>query len=197
MSIASKFDAWAKSEVGKARMREKVEEYQRSGVARTKAGSAVISERRIGVAVMRLRQCLEAAIQDAMLPDSVAEHVRAMYDAKPIRVGDSWEVCIYFGGDLHRDSLDNDLPYEGVDNIVALFNNGYDAKDYVYGWWDGHEPEGEALSRSATPGENFAWVRSRKHRQALHFIQQAIGDFNGNYGAELNMTAVAAPVYEK
>lgn len=178
-------------------MKAKVEEYQRAGVSKTRAGSRIISERRIAIAVSRLRKCLEAAIRDAGLPESVAEHIRSMYDIKPIRVGETWEVCLYFGGELHRDSLDNELPYHGIDNIVALFNNGYEAGDYVYGWWDGHAPKGEALLRMATPGEDFAWVRSKKQRQALRFIQQAVSDFNGNYGAELNMTAVAAAVYEK
>ena len=47
-------------------------------------------------------------------------------------------------------------------------------------------------------GGDYAWVRSKKERDALKFIQQAIQDFNGNYGSEFNVTAVvAADIYEQ
>ena len=49
--------------------------------------------------------------------------------------------------------------------------------------------------RSGT--DNDAWVRSKKDREPLKFIQQAIRDFNGNYGSEFDVTAViAADIYE-
>lgn len=32
-------------------------------------------------------------------------------------------------------------------------------------------------------------------REPLHFIQQTISDFNGNYGADYDVTAVAADIY--
>lgn len=198
MSIDSKFNQWAKSPEGRAKISGKMEEYYKKGISRTKSGDDIVSEKRIAIAASKFRRCLESAARDAGLPDSVMAHILSMdYNPKPIYVGDGFEILFLFGGDLHRDSLDNDEGYEGIDNIVALFNNGYSAKDYVYGWWDGHSPTGSALLRSATPGEDFAWVRSKKDRAPLHFIQKAIDDFNGNYGSELNMTAVAAEVYKK
>lgn len=32
-------------------------------------------------------------------------------------------------------------------------------------------------------------------REPLHFIQQTISDFNGNYGVDYDVTAVAADIY--
>lgn len=114
-----------------------------------------------------------------------------------IQTEEGFEIPLYFEGDLHRDSLDNDLGYEGINNIVALFNNGYHAQNYVYGWWDNHSPSGAAIGHSLY-NDNYAWVRSKKERDALKFIQQAISDFNGNYGSEYNITAViAADIYEQ
>lgn len=130
------------------------------------------------------------------LPESVMEHINGLESAGQIRkTPDGYEIALYFEGDLHRDSLDNDLGYEGVDNIVALFNNGYHARNYVYGWWEGHKATGDGVLRSGV-GTDFAWVRSKKEREPLHFIQQAVHDFNANYGADYGVTAVAGTAYE-
>ena len=104
-------------------------------------------------------------------------------------------MTVYFEDDLHRDSLDNELGYDGIKNIVALFNNGYHAKNYVYGWWDGHRATGDGVLRSGYDND-FAWVRSKKEREPLRFIQQAVADFNASYGAEYGVTAIAGTAYE-
>ena len=167
MSLSSKLNAWIKSPQGQARLQSKLEEYNRNGVKETAAG------------------------------DSVMKHIDGMSSSGIIQTGDGFEIPLYFEGDLHRDSLENDLGYSGIDNIVALFNNGYHAQNYVYGWWDNHSPSGEAVGRSLY-NDDYAWVRSKKERDALKFIQQAINDFNGNYGSEYNITAViAADIYEQ
>lgn len=109
-------------------------------------------------------------------------------------------MYVYFEDNLRRESLDdgiNGYTGEGIDNIVALFNNGYHASDYVYGWWDGHQATASTLFRSGSDIKaNYAWVRSQKDREGLHFIQQAVDDFNGNYGAEYHVTATAGDVYQ-
>lgn len=80
---------------------------------------------------------------------------------------------------------------------VLLVWDVYHAQNYVYGWWDNHSPSGAAIGHSLY-NDNYAWVRSKKERDALKFIQQAISDFNGNYGSEYNITAViAADIYEQ
>ena len=63
-------------------------------------------------------------------------------------------------GNKHRDSL-YPAGYSGVDNIVALFNNGYQACNTVYGLWHGKR------------------VKSLQARDGLHFVQAAQRSFDG------------------
>jgi len=105
----------------------------------------------------------------------------------------SFTIYITFDDDLHRDSLYSD-GYEGVRNIVAVLNNGYHAKNYVYGDWDNHAPTGESKFDGRSI-DTSAFIRSRKDREGLHFIQQAVQDFNGNYGADFNVTAIVGEDY--
>lgn len=197
MSLASKLDAWCKSPTGKKRMEDKLLEYRKNGVKMTAAGSSVTGEDRAERAAAKFMELLNQNALSCSLPASVMAHIQDMHTGKIIETSDGFELPIYFGGDLHRDSLENDATeYDGIDNIVALFNNGYHASDYVYGWWDGHSASGEAIGRSLHYDEDFAWVRSRKDRDALRFIQQTITDFNGNYAADFDITAIAAEVYE-
>lgn len=197
MSLSSKLNAWIKSPQGQARLQSKLEEYNRNGIKETAAGDSVIPETRIYEAAAKFIQVLQMTAKSYDLPDSVMKHIDGMSSSGIIQTGDGFEIPLYFDGDLHRDSLENDLGYNGIDNIVALFNNGYHAQNYVYGWWDNHSPSGEAVGRSLY-NDDYAWVRSKKERDALKFIQQAINDFNGNYGSEYNITAViAADIYEQ
>lgn len=70
--------------------------------------------------------------------------------------------------------------YEGIDNIIALFNNGYDARSYVYGHW-------------ATAGKR---VRSVTSRPALQFMQEAISNFNNTYGSQYSCRARLGDQYK-
>lgn len=141
---------------------------------------------------------MKTTAADYDLPESVMEHINGIESSGYITKlpnNEGYEIHLSFSGDLHRDSLDNDLGYEGVDNIVALFNNGYHAKNFVYGWWDGHKATGDGVLRSGVDTD-FAYVRSKKEREALRFIQQAVMDFNASYGAEYGVTAVEGIIYQ-
>ncbi|MGM9608339.1 MAG: hypothetical protein ACI3XJ_12625 [Oscillospiraceae bacterium] len=82
-----------------------------------------------------------------------------------------YEIHVNFKHEeLHRDSLfpgdENHEGYpNGVDNIVALMNRGYHAKNYVYGTM----PDGRR-------------GRSLKDRPGEFFIQSAVEKFNSLYG---------------
>lgn len=213
MSLADKLARWEKSPEGQAKIQAKVKEYRQSGVTTTGAGSSVNQEDRISGAVSRLRNIVyntalsHVGLESAPAPDSIPssvvdKHIANMDSTEKIYMlnpdtGEG-EVWVWFGGDLSRNSLDPDTYSEGIDNIIALLNNGYDAQNYVYGYWDDHEPAWTD-ERSGTFDlrsiDSAAWIRSRKNRPPLHFIQQAIDDFNGNYSSEYNVTAVAADIY--
>lgn len=73
-----------------------------------------------------------------------------------------------FEGNLHRDSL-CPAKYNGVDNIVALLNNGYSAGATVYGSWHGQD------------------IYSLKQRSGTRFIQTAVRQFWDRYASEYNI----------
>lgn len=191
-----KVKAFSESPEGKKRIQSCIDAYRKEGRDTTAAGSKVRTEKDMWEAVSKFIYVMRITAAEYSLPESVMEHINDMESSgRIIKTPDGFRVSLYFHGDLHRDSLDNDLGYEGIDNIVALFNNGYHAKNYVYGWWDGHRPTGESISRSLY-NDDFAWVRSRKEREPLHFIQKAVHVFNNNYGAKYGVTAIAGMAYE-
>lgn len=195
-SIMDKVSAYAKSSTGKEKMNRCIHQYVGSGVKQTAAGDRVPTEDMMWEAVSKFLYVMRVTAAEYDLPESVMAHINGLESVGQIRqTPDGYEIALFFEGDLHRDSLENDLGYEGVENIVALFNNGYHAKNYVYGWWNGHRATGDGVLRSGADND-FAWVRSKKEREPLHFIQQAVQDFNANYGADYGVTAVAGTIYE-
>ena len=197
-SIMGKVGAYSRSVEGKLRMKERINKYVSDGQNKTAGGGKVMTEDDMYRAAYKMMDVLKQTAKESDLPPSVMQHILTMDCSRPYKMPDGhMEIWIYFGGHMHRESLeDGDAGHtgEGVNNIVALFNNGAHASDYVYGWWNNHSPTGEALTRSSHE-DGFAWVRSKKDRDALHFIQQAVGDFNGNYGSDFNVTAVAGDDY--
>ena len=91
----------------------------------------------------------------------------------PYSDGDKVYVDIMFTDDRHRDSLDPS--YEGIDNIIALLNNGYNANGAVFGDWIDHN----------NVEHEDAW--SVRRRGGAHFIEQAVTDFWGNYATDYNV----------
>lgn len=196
-SIMRKVNAYGRSVNGKLRMKERIEKYAADGVNKTAAGDKVITETEMYKAAARLISVLQSNARSYDLPASVMRHFDSLHSSDIYKLPDGTSVIyIYFGGDLHRDSLYSE-GYDGVDNIVALLNNGYHAKNYVYGWWERHSPSGDNGYRSGGFDQTDAWIRSRKDRTGLGFIQQAVQDFNGNYGADYNVTAIASDDYNK
>ena len=196
-SIMKKVEAYGRSVNGKLRMKECIEKYAADGVNKTAAGDKVVTETEMWNAAAKLISVIKSTAQSHDLPASVMRHFDMLHCSKIYQMPDGTSVIyIYFGGDLHRDSLYSE-GYDGVDNIVALLNNGYHARNYVYGWWDNHKPTGDNSYRSGGFDSSDAWVRSRKDREGLGFIQQAIQDFNGNYGADFNVTAIAGDDYNQ
>lgn len=196
-SIMSKTKAFSESPEGKRRMKACLEKYEKEGRASTGAGDKLITEKMMWEAVSKFIHVMKTAAADYDLPESVMAHINGIESSGYITKlpnNEGYEIHLSFSGDLHRDSLDNDLGYEGVDNIVALFNNGYHAKNYVFGWWNGHKATGDGVLRSGV-GSDFAYIRSKKEREALRFIQQAVMDFNAGYGAKYGVIAVESTIY--
>lgn len=200
-SIMGKVEAWSKTEEGKRRINEVIERYRKEGRTKTAAGSDIPTVKRMEEAANKLIETLRSYACDLQeSADSVKKHFDSLYPSAPIKRNDGKTVIyVYFRDDLSRDSLedgDGGRTGEGAENIVAVLNNGARAEDFAYGWWDGHDPTGYALDRSGgdlKPG--YAWVRSKKNREGLHFINKAVDEFNKKYGAQYHVTADAGDTY--
>lgn len=193
-SIMNKVEAFARSAGGKQRMQKCIQNYTKEGKGQTEAGDKVLTKRAMEDAALKFIEGLQSIAQGHNLPASVMEHFSSLRFSPAVEEQDgSAIIYIYFGGDLERESL-YEGGYKGVDNIIAVLNCGYKAKNYVYGWWDGHRPTGDNIYRSGNI-ENSAFIRSKKDRMGLGFIQQAVSDFNNSYGKEYNVTAEAGDEY--
>jgi len=193
-SIMQKVEAYSRTANGKIKMQDCIQKYHSEGVGKTAAGDKVMTEADMWAAASKMISVLRSTAQSYGLPASVMAHFDSLDCSKIYEMPDgSFTIFITFGDDLHRDSLYSD-GYDGVRNIVAVLNNGYHARDYVYGDWDGHAPTGESKFDGRSI-DTSAFIRSRKDREGLHFIQQAVQDFNGNYGADYNVTAIVGEDY--
>ena len=187
-SIMGKVKAFSESPEGKRRIKECLEKYKKEGRTVTEAGSVLFNDETMLEAAGKFINVLKDAARDALLPtvrdeeslDSVMKHFDSLDYSAPVKMPDgSAVIYVYFKDDLHRDSLQPDK-WDGVENIIAVLNNGYDKHENmgkVWGVWHG------------------ARVHALTERTGLRFIQQAIMDFNGNYGSEYNVTAEAGSDY--
>lgn len=197
-AIMGKARAWSESPDGKRRMKDVIEKYSKEGRDTTAAGGKLFNEKSMWEAAVKFIDVMKSTARSYNLPASVMEHIDGMSSGSIIKTQNGYELPLYFFGDLHRESLEADeesVDYwssrgfgrhtgPGIDNIVALFNNGYD---------DSREPIKTVYGLWASTGQ---FVHNKQEREALRFIQQAVMDFNSNYGAEYNVTAVPSAAYE-
>lgn len=185
-SILDKVYAYANSSKGMERMQKKINNYVIHNIKRTKAGSRVITYRDMIDAGDKLVQQIRSAAQGCNLPPSVLEHFNSLKRGRPEMQPDgSYIMEISFTDDLSRPSLQPEK-YGGVRNIIAIFNNGYpaggagrsEAISHVAGWWHGKE------------------IVALPQRAGLYFMQDAVNDFNLNYGMALGMYAEVGAVYD-
>lgn len=94
---------------------------------------------------------------------------------------DKYLIAVYATGDLHKDSLWQEGYPDGVENFMDLMNDGYPsfqgAIRPVYG--NIETPQGTKR------------IRSRITRSGVHFIEQSISDFMGNYASEYGVTKIS------
>ena len=109
MSLSSKLNAWIRSPQGQARLQEKMAEYTRDGVEKTAAGDSIVPEKRGWEAAAKFIQVLQMTAKSYDLPESVMKHIDEMDSGSIIRIGDGFEVPLYFGGDLQERIIKNEL----------------------------------------------------------------------------------------
>lgn len=184
-SILDKLYAWERSDKGQKKIQGTVNKYVRNNVSRTKAGSRVVTQRDMLDAARKLVQTIKDTAHGCDLPTSVLAHFDSLSIGKLQRqADDSYTIEINFTDDLTRESLQPEK-YGGVRNIIAIFNNGYpadrsrsEAISHVAGYWHGKE------------------TVALEFRPGLYFLQDAVNDFNMNYGMPLGMYAELGAVYD-
>lgn len=184
-SILDKVYAWERSDKGQKKIQGTVNKYVRNNVSRTKAGSLVVTQRDMLDAARKLVQTIKDTAHGCDLPTSVLAHFDSLNIGKLQRqADDSYTIEINFTDDLTRESLQPEK-YGGVQNIIAIFNNGYpadgsrsEAISHVAGYWHGKE------------------TVALEFRPGLYFLQDAVNDFNMNYGMPLGMYAELGAVYD-
>ena len=190
ISIMEKLNAYAQTPAVNKKMKQCLEHAQETGKP------LASGERVMSLAQMtKMANALIAMIQKR-LPESIAQVGNTLVSGAPIKNRNgSYTIILSFDSSaLFRESLENDEGYEGIDNIVALFNNGYHAKKHVYGWWNGRSASGESIYRSGI-GSDYAWIQSKKERDPLQFMQDAESEFNNIYGTKHGVTVKLGSVY--
>lgn len=175
-SIAAKCRAWSKTPAGQARIKSVISEYSAEGRQVTYGGGVVATLAEMCKMADELVSGIKNAAASTGVSGSVMDAVSTLsYMVEDLGEG-SYRFNLYFGGNLYRDSLAPEK-YGGVENIIALFNNGYVAGSPVHGEWHGH------------------YVSSKTIRPSLMFMQQAVDAFIGQYGGQYNMSVELNPVY--
>lgn len=193
--IMDKINQFVESDEGQDRAMERIEEYRQRGINQTAAGTEITGEKRVRDIGTAFRGVLRRVARSYNLPPSVIGSLDTIMDSMeihrtPAPVGrrkyGNYAITFGFYNDtpeLHRDSL---MPekYDGIDNIVALFNNGYNdgtlggRSVYVRGMW--HDE----------------MVTAREVFDGYHFIEEAVSEFDRIYGKRYRATVILGPEYE-
>lgn len=204
--INAKLKAWAESPRGKQALNDRVAEIA-AGNGKTVSGGKPVSPEDLKACAIRFIQILNKNLPDEInRPEYTNNPVGKTLHYGAVRQLPSGEYCITVSFDpdaLARNSLyalsggedDDDggrRGYEGVYNIVALFDKGYNASKYVYGTWAGHK--NQPGGGSSAGGEGVR-VRSRKNRPPLGFIQKSINEFIDTFGREYGVVVVPGSDY--
>lgn len=157
MSLESELTRWAKSAAGKAKLKEGQKAILKNGGGGGAKSPDYYAEEFIKI--------LRAEISlDGFEYGNYLHWIDLGYNDATGK----YEIHVNFNHEeLDRESLWKQGYPGGVDNIAALMNQGYSAKDYVYGEW----PTGSGNR-----------IRSKKSRQGAHFMQAAVEHFNTQYG---------------
>lgn len=180
--VMSKLNEFANSPEGKKLMSDRIRSYKNgsdphvSATGRTYGGGKIMTDKQMIAAAKKLIAIVRSTAASSGLPSSVMEHIESLDYTMPFELPDgSKGIQIYISDNPKRESL-YPQKYAGVDNIVAIFNNGYTAGNFVYGKWHGNN------------------IRSLDKRQGSFFMQKAIDQFLSTY-SEFDISVDLSPEY--
>lgn len=173
-----KVDKYTKSQQGKDTIQQYINQCRADGRSVTAAGDTIITEPIMIRAAETLISMIKETAAQHRLPESVLEHFESLYYNEPMlfdKESNQYKIDITFGDDLSRMSLmitsgknKSQRTGNGIDNIISLFDTGYDAEHRAYGAWEGHGKER---------------IASLTHRDGLNFMKEALDAFNREWGS--------------
>lgn len=168
---------------GKEKGKKFVDKAKKTGGVTTESGDHIIGTKEMKDAVRGMKRIVQSTTSS--WPGSVASDAATIdsdggispnLSAYP-RYGTT-KVPMSFHADLSRigyyDDADNAVLY----NVIAAWNNGWHAKNPVYG-----------ISSSGR------WKWSLTDYAGDHYLQKAVQEFNGSYGARYHCKATLSPMY--
>lgn len=180
-SIMDKVRKFSKTDKGKSIMNDKIRSYMHDGVSRTNGNSTIATESDMIHEAEKLKRSILDTVQSLVasgeLPECIYQIVNEMniempFERKSFIDGETqYEMGLWFDDDMiKRQSLmrvDNkDIRTgNGINNIVAMFNNGVDTDKTVFGIWENHL------------GEEIFVGKSKNKRPALRFMQDGIESY--------------------
>ena len=203
-SILKKGSEWKNSDEGKRRCKDKIKEYVENGVERTQAGSTVLTEERMrDIAddfIYELRSVARKYNASGDIPDDIlAIFEEDLFHSYPVDIGgisgikssNYYVIDVVFDTDLYRPSLEPDR-WDGVDNIIKLFDDGYSTGSFTVGY--GRTVTGETFRKTRQKQVRGYWPKAGKivwsvsYRPHLGFMQEAIDWFNKRYAGTAHAT---------
>ena len=187
-TILKKIKKYAASPEGKQKIQEKREEAFKNNKKfgePTGENSVVSTKDYAKLASKWFKYFLDATsdTHNLSLIEIAAEAMMSAVISKPEKIGEGlYKVGITFDKkQLRRESLTGEDFWgseyktgDGIDNILALFNNGMDIsydKPVPYGKWETHG----------------IYVRATTHRDALQFMQKALQEYMNIYRKSFNI----------
>lgn len=197
--INDMLDQWKKTPDGGSAFQGYADAAIQNAINSGKKIDGIATKKEMIKSAQEMIRLLKEAAAAMNLPRSVMDHFSSLGYTQPYYVkGQGYCIDIYFGDDLGRRSLYESKYPEGVDNIIALYNNGYDASAHVYGWWDGHDVSptaGPDVTYRSAGVDGSVWVPSRKSLVGGKFIQDAVMQFMAKYGAQYGCILEISPEY--
>lgn len=183
-AVLGKVRVFQKSDEGMDRINEYIGLCITDGRAVTEGGSKIVTLDAMKRAAEVMIEKLKTVASTRKLPAAVLDHFNSLRFSDPVYIKDSskFKIDIYFSDDLSRMSLriasgknKGEYTGDGIENIVSLFDTGMDADTTVFGIWNGHESAGV--------------VAGLTHRDEMHFMRDAVSEFNREYGELYNVYA--------
>lgn len=150
-SVTSKVNAWANSSSGKTAINA-------VAIKMAMSGGGKVSPGEVAAAFISVMQ--------GFIPAELSGI--SMVNSGITQGDETFTLTFDFVGNMARPSLRPDM-YGGINNIVALLNNGYAASGPVFGQWHGTD------------------IKSKVVRPGTHFVQNAVSAFIGQYGGKYSI----------